>query len=324
MTNPLRFGIVGTGKIAGSFAGDFPKVAGAELVAVASRSQESAEQFAHDHDIARAHGSYEALADDPDVDVVYVATPHSRHADDTCLLLDQGKHVLCEKPFALNAAQSARMIERAEANDRFLMEAMWARFSPSWIEGKKQLEAGAIGDPRVLSADFCIPAPADPSHRLRNPDLGGGSLLDLGVYPLGLAWFLFGEPDTLDARSVVADGIDQTTALLAGYDDGVMAQLVTSVVANVSIGATLIGSTGTITWDMPFHSSGAITVTNTDGQLRIETPDNGLHRQTQHVVDCITEGRNQSDVVPHSYTLAMMSRLDAVRAEIGLYYPGED
>ncbi|MDH4168986.1 MAG: Gfo/Idh/MocA family oxidoreductase [Acidimicrobiia bacterium] len=323
MATQRRFGIIGTGKIAGSFARDFARVDGGQLAAVASRRPGAAEAFAAEHGIARAHDSYEALANDPDVDVAYIATPHSRHAQDTCLLLEHGKHVLCEKPFAINAAEAQRMIDTARANDRFLMEAMWARFSPAWVAGKEQLDGGAIGEARVLTADFCFPTAPGVGHRLRDPALGGGSLLDLGVYPLGLAWFLLGEPDTLDARAVVADGIDLTTTLLAGYATGETARLVTSIDAHTTIGANLIGSAGIIEWQMPFHTSEAITVHNGDGSRRIETPDNGLHRQAQHLIDCLDEGRSESPVVPHAYTLAMMRRLDAIRADIGLRYPSE-
>ncbi|MDH3705196.1 MAG: Gfo/Idh/MocA family oxidoreductase [Acidimicrobiia bacterium] len=324
MSQPLRFGIISTGKIAGTFATDFAKVEGAELVAVASRNADGAAAFAAEHGIERWHDSYQALASDPDIDVAYVATPHSRHVDDTCMLLEAGKHVLCEKPFAINAAEAERMVAAARDNDRFLMEAMWARFSPAWIEARGQLEVGAIGEPRVLSAEFCFPTPDDVSHRLRDPARGGGSLLDLGVYPLGLGWYLFGEPDEVVARGVVADGIDHTTTMLASWPGGVTGRLVTSIDAHFAITANLLGSTGSITWELPFHSAGAITVQNSDGESRIETSDNGLHHQAQHVVECVADGLRESPVVPHEYTLAMMRRLDDVRDQIGLRYPDHD
>jgi predicted dehydrogenase len=194
-----RWGIAATGGIAASFAQALHETEGAELVAVCSRTQDRADAFAREHGIPRAHGSYEALAEDPEVDVVYVATPHSRHCNDAIRYLEAGKHVLCEKPLAVDQREAARMVATARANDRFLMEAIWSRFLPAYRELGRILAEGRIGEVRLVEADFGFAARFDPEHRLFAPELAGGAMLDLGIYPVQLAHLVLGPPDVVRA-----------------------------------------------------------------------------------------------------------------------------
>ena len=199
----IRWGILGTGGIARTFTEDL-LLLGHDVAAVGSRAAETAEAFAGRYGIGRAYGSYAELAADDGIDVVYVATPHSRHCDDTVLFLDSGKHVLCEKPLALNAAQVRAMTGAAARNDRFLMEALWSRFQPAYEELVHLLDDGAIGEPRLVEADFGFAVPVDPDHRLFDLAQGGGALLDLGIYSLNLAFLVLGHPLAVEA---VADAL---------------------------------------------------------------------------------------------------------------------
>ena len=234
----VRWGIAATGGIAASFARAIPLVEGGGLVAVCSRSTEKAKRFAAEFAVPRAHGSYEALADDPEVDAVYIATPHSRHAADSILFLEAGKHVLCEKPFTLNTAQARRVFEVARLNDRFIMEAMWTRFLPSYERLAQVIADERIGQPLMVEADFGFRSEIDPDHRHFDLAQGGGALLDLGIYPLQLSTLVFGAPDRISAignvgvtgvdenrrsdtpspgrRFVGAEGLDQDTYALHG------------------------------------------------------------------------------------------------------------
>ena len=200
----IRWGIIGPGKIAARFARSMTVVDDGRIVAVASRSAERAGAFADEFDIAGRYDDVRALVDDPDVDAVYVATPHSRHEADTVRCLEAGKHVLCEKPIALNAAQAGRMIAAAEAGGRFLMEAVWSRFLPSYRALVDLVSGGRIGTPMQVDADFGFRVPVDPAHRLFDPHQGGGALLDLGIYPLQLCTLVLGPVEHVAAAAVLA------------------------------------------------------------------------------------------------------------------------
>lgn len=210
-SDTIRWGILATGGIAGVFAEALRESAGAEIVAVGSRSADGARRFADHHGIPHAHGSYTDLAADPDVDAIYIATPHAFHERDTILCLEDGKHVICEKPLAINAEQARRMIDAARAADRLLMEAMWTRFLPSTRRLVEIIVSGMIGEPRSFSADFRIAPPFDPTSRLFDPALGGGALLDLGVYAVSMAHHLFGPPEEVEGDAVIGPtGVDFT------------------------------------------------------------------------------------------------------------------
>lgn len=251
-TRPIRWGIIGTGNIAIQFARGLASVSDAELVAVASRAQSRAQQFANHFDANHAHGDYAALCNDPAVDVVYIATPNSRHRDDCLLALNAGKHVLCEKPFALNAAEAAEVIDLAREKNLFCMEAMWMRFIPAVRGAIEAVKRGQIGRPRMLIGDFSIPFPPDPASRLLSPELGGGSLLDLGVYPISLAFALFGPPEQVESVATMADtGVDEQSVTTLRFSDGRLASLTCSLSGYGPSRATILGTAGRLSLDEP-------------------------------------------------------------------------
>ncbi|MER5866891.1 Gfo/Idh/MocA family oxidoreductase [Kitasatospora sp. NPDC002040] len=325
---PIRWGILATGGIAAAFTEDLLTVPGAEVAAVASRAEGPARAFADRFGIPRAYGSWAELAADPDVDVVYVATPHAAHLDATALMLAAGKAVLCEKPFTLNLRQAEQLVGTARAEGRFLMEAMWMYLNPAVRRVAELVRNGAIGRVRAVHADFGFPTPVDPGHRLRDPAAGGGALLDLGVYPVSFAHLLLGEPEQVTAVAVLTpEGVDEHTAVVLGHADGALSLLSCSLVAEYGQRASVHGSTGRI--ELPtdfFHADGF--VLHRDGKPAEEVgfergPVHGLGLEAAEVVRCLRAGLTESPLVPLDGTLAVMRTLDAVRAQIGVRYPGE-
>ncbi|MFN8560835.1 MAG: Gfo/Idh/MocA family oxidoreductase [Anaerolineae bacterium] len=228
MTDKIRWGILGTGNIAHQFARGLTVVEDAELVAVGSRQQETADRFGDEFDVLRRHASYEALANDPGVDAIYVSTLHPYHKDNTLLCLNAGKAVLVEKPFAINAREAEQMIAAARSGGRFLMEAMWTRCTPVMVKVRELLAAGAVGEVRMISADFGFRGAMNPEGRWLNLAMGGGALLDVGIYPLSLASMIFGAPSQIASIGHLGEtGADEQNAVLLGYDAGQIAILST-------------------------------------------------------------------------------------------------
>jgi predicted dehydrogenase len=335
----IRWGILATGKIAHSFAADLAMVPGARLEAVAARRLESAEAFARelapdDGAPARAHGSYQALADDPDVDVVYVASPHGLHHEQVRMLLEAGKPVLCEKAITLNAAQAEDLVALAREKDLFLMEAMWMACHPLVRHLRERTRAGDFGAPLQLVADLGWVVDKPPTDRMLAPELGGGALLDMGIYPLTLAQLFLGEPAELTAVAHLAEtGIDLNLVLAARYDDGAVAALTTSMTSNSPRTATIATDTGRLDFPNPFHHPAYVTWTAYDDGTplqpeRIEAPDPvigaGYGNEAAEVMRCLRAGETESPMVPLSQTLALMRQMDAVRARLGIVYPGEE
>ena len=326
MNERVRWGIAATGGIARAFAQGLALVDDAELVAVASRTTERALEFADEVGAARAHGSYEALAGDPDVDIVYVASPHARHHDDAILFLDAGKHVLCEKPMALSAAQVRAMADAAQRNGCFLMEALWSRFLPAYQVRTRLLDDGAIGRPRLVEADFGFRASVDPAHRLFDLTQGGGALLDLGIYPLNLAFLVLGRP--VEVRAVAELGVtgaDEQTAAVLRHRDGALSTIKAAIRTNLACTARIAGDDGVIDIPAFMHCPQHLVVTTMAGAERIEAPmeGNGLHHQVHEVHQCVRAGLPESPAMPISESLALATTMDAIRAQIGLRYPGE-
>jgi predicted dehydrogenase len=318
------WGIAATGGIAAKMCTALAGLPEAEIVAVGSRTQESADAFAARFAIAHAHGSYEALFADPDVDIVYIASPHSHHHAMTIAALDAGKHVLCEKAFALNAAQAREMVEAARRNDRFLMEAMWTWFIPAVADIRQRILDGEIGAPRLVEANFGIPVFA-PDGRHRRADLAGGAMLDLGVYPVSFARFLLGEPVTVSAHGVLADtGVDATVGGVVSFESDRMAVFHTSLDMLTSGRAAVYGTLGRIEVDAPFWFPTGFTV-HLDGEapVHVEMPHHGLAHEAQHAMDRIGAGHLESDVIPLAVTVSTMELLDEVRRQIGVVYPEE-
>ena len=322
----IRWGIAATGGIAAGFAEGLAQLDGAESVAVASRTAERAEEFGARFEIAHRHASYEALAEDPDVDVVYVASPHARHEADTLLYLEAGKHVLCEKPFALNSRQARGMVDAARERGLFLMEAIWSRFLPSYQVLRRVLGEGVIGDPLLVEADFGFRVPVDPMHRLFDLALGGGALLDLGIYPLQLVSLVLGAPDSIAAVGHLGEtGADEQVAAVLHHPDGALGAVKAAIRVGMSCTARIAGTDGWIGLPAFMHCPGHVTVTTTTGTEEIDAPieGSGLRYQAQEVQRCLREGLLESPVMPLAETCSLAATMDAVRAQIGLRYPGE-
>jgi predicted dehydrogenase len=321
----VRWGIAGPGAIAIGFAQGLSQLPDARLVAVGSRSIERAQSFASARG-ATAHGSYEELAADADVDVVYVATPAASHLDHVLLFLDAGKHVLCEKPFALSEAQGRRMAEAARSRGLFLMEAMWSRFLPAYRTLRSVLADGEIGEPNHLDADFGFRRDLDPSDRLFDPARGGGGLLDLGVYPVQLASMVFGEPSVVRAVGHIGStGVDEQVAAVLGYPTGAVAVVQAALRANLTLTARLAGTAGAIELPAFMHCPRSLVVSSGAGRREIDCTweGDGLRFQVEEVHRCLAAGLTESPDMPLAETLSIARTLDAIRAEIGLTFPGE-
>ena len=320
----VRWAISSSGNIAAQFADAFTKVEGGRLVAVGARTQDKVSQFAAEHQIPRAHGSNADLAADPDVDVVYVASVQPSHVHDTVMFLEAGKHVLVEKPIALNVAEVDRMIAAAQANDRFLMEAMWMRFNPAHIKAIKRINDGAIGEVRRIHADFSFAMPYDPGHRLWNLNTGGGALLDLGVYPLTFAWWILGEPTSITAAGLVADsGVDAETALLCRWSNGATATLTCGIDVVGTLTARVEGTDGFVEFPSPAHATDTVIVQSGPEREEIKESPPSLHYQVAEVHRCLAAGEQQSPQMPWATSRAMIAACDAARAQLGVRYPSD-
>nr|WP_281254693.1 Gfo/Idh/MocA family oxidoreductase [Streptomyces aidingensis] len=324
----VGWGILATGGMAEAFAADLRQVPGARAVAVGSRTRESAERFAGRLGIPRAHGSWLDLARDPEVDVVYVATPHAAHRAAALLCLEQGRAVLCEKPLTLNLPQARDLVAAARERRVFLMEAMWTLVHPVIRRVRELVDQGAIGEVRSVQAEFGFAAEEDPGHRLFDPAAGGGALLDVGTYPVWFAHHLLGAPDEITAWSHPAKtGVDATTGMLLGYRGGAMAVLSCSVAAHHGQRAAVHGTAGWIEIRSDFYRPPGF-VLHRPGREPEEVPGppaqgNGYGHQAREVMRCLRQGRTESELVPLDGTLAVMGTLDEVRRQIGLRYPGE-
>ncbi|MFF9062900.1 Gfo/Idh/MocA family protein [Streptomyces sp. NPDC101213] len=329
-TDTVRWGILATGGIAAAFTADLIDLPDAEVVAVASRSEDSARAFAERFGIPRAYGDWERLAKDADIDVVYVATPHSAHRAAAGLCLEAGRNVLCEKAFTLNLREAAELVDLARDNGRFLMEAMWMYCNPMVRRLKDLVDDGAIGEVRTVQADFGLEGPFPPSHRLRDPAQGGGALLDLGVYPVSFAHLLLGEPTGVSARAVIsAEGVDLQTVAALSWDSGALAALHCSLAGGTGTTASVTGSRGRI--DIPagfFHPDRFVLHrTGRDPEEFTADPADGpratMRHEAREVMRALRAGETESPLVPLDGTLAVMRTLDTVRERIGVRYPGE-
>ena len=327
-SSPTRWGILATGKIAHAFARDLALTPGAELAAVGSRSQASADAFVGEHG-GRAHPSYEALCADPEVDVVYVASPHALHLEHARLAFEGGKHVLCEKPLTLNLADSERMFALAAEHDRFCMEAMWMACHPLVRTLADGLRAGRWGRPRQVHADlgFVVDKPA--GDRLVDPALGAGALLDMGIYPLTFAHLMLGPAERLVAVAGLAEsGVDYDVAIAGLHAGGAVSSLTSSMTAWSPRTASIATSTGRIDVAADFHSPTSATWVPRDGEPEaIEASEpligRGYGNEAAEVQRCLAEGLRESPLVPHEQTLTLMAQMDDARRLVGVRYPGE-
>jgi len=322
----IRWGILATGNIANSFARDFQFVEGGILKAVASRTMEKAQAFAEIYKIAKAFGSYEELAADPEIDAVYIATPHSEHCRNTVMLLNAGKHVLCEKAFSVNAREATEMIALAKSKNLFMMEAMWMAFQPGFLQAKQWIDEGKIGELRMIRAEFGFKADCDPKNRLLNPDLAGGTLLDIGVYPITIAQYLFNKkPLAISSMaSIGKTGVDEQLSLSLKYSENQIAHLSTSFLTTLENSAFIYGTNGYIQIPHFWHSKKAMLRSATEEVVfELDTPVSGYATEVNHMNEMIRSGRGESDVVTFEKTLEIMEIMDTIRAQVGVRYPGE-
>jgi len=325
MTESVRWGILATGGIATKFVEDLQYLPDAEVLAVGSRNIGSAEKFADQFGIARPYGSWRELAADPDVDAIYVATPHSAHRDATMVCLAAGKATLTEKPFTLDLATSQELVDVARTARVFLMEAMWTRFFPVIREIETLIGDGAIGTVIGVHADFGFHSPYDPTSRWHDPKLGGGALLDLGVYPITIAHLFLGPPDEITAKAkLTPDGVDENTAMILSYASGAQALLSCSLVGDTPRRAAITGTTGRIEIPRDFFHPAEFTLFRDGAEpqtVRSDFPGMGYQFEAAEVQRCVRAGLTESPVMPLDESLSVMATLDAVRAKIGVSYP---
>ena len=329
MTDSIRWGLIGLGSISRKFATGLSYLKDAEVYAVASRSQEKADAFGAEFAASKCYGSYEALANDPAVDVVYIGTPHTYHLPHTLLCLNAGKHVLCEKPFAVNRAQAQTMVDCARANKRFLMDAFWTRFFPGMIKLRQLLADKVIGDVMLLQADFGFRLnQIMPEHRLFNPELAGGALLDVGVYCLQLASMVYGKQpsEILSLGTLGTTDVDELSATIFKYSDYELATIATSIRLSTPQEARVMGSKGTISLPNWWHPS-EMTIAlagQAPESLTFENEGNGFNYEAAAVGNCIRAGLLECDVMPLDETLAIMKTMDRIREIWALRYPFEN
>lgn len=327
MGTKLRWGIMAPGGISLVILKDF-RLAGIEVHAVGSRSMDRAQAYAKTNQVAKAYGSYEDLVADPDLDVIYISSPHPAHFPNAMLALQAGKHVLLEKPFTINASEAKKLVDLARSKKLFVMEAMWTRFLPNHVDLFSKISDGIIGRPLYLIADHNQYLPASKAARLHDPELGGGALLDLGVYPISLAHRLFGKPSRIQASSVLMhEVIDESTATIFDYSSGAQAMTHSSVRVDGPIRAFILGDKGRVELEKSFYDHTPFTVFDQSNQVvyryegKIE--GRGMQYQALEVERCIEAGLTESTIMPLDETIEIMQVMDEVRALTGIKYPGE-
>jgi len=324
----LRWGILATGGIAGAFASDL-RTAGLDLVAVGSRSQQSADAFAARFDIAHAHPSYEALVADPDVDIVYVSTPHPMHHENARLALEAGKHVLVEKPFTLNRAEADDLRALAAERGLLVMEAMWTRYLPHMVRIREIIAEGTLGEIRAVSADHTQLLPSDPGHRLNALELGGGALLDLGIYPISFIWDILGAPTSIRAVGrLIETGADAEVATVMTHGSGAVSTSLSSSRAAGPDTASVIGTAARIDIDRVWYTPTSFRVVLPDGTVHehyeSKVAGRGMQYQALAAERLVREGRLGGDILTIDDSVAIMGTLDEIRAQIGVRYPREE
>ena len=326
--SPIRWGILACGGIAEKFADDLAYVKDGYLAAVSSRSLEKAQQFAAKYgEKVKAYGSYEAMIQSGEVDVIYIASPHGLHHEHTLLCLNAGIPVLCEKAFAINSKQVAEMIQTSKRKKVYLMEALWTRFHPSIAKLLEILQSGVIGNVVHLMADFGFKAEYIPEARWFNPALTGGSLLDIGIYPLFISKLVLGMPKTIKASATFADtGVDMNCTMITTYESGATATLFSTFAAKTDTTCTIYGTKGKILMHSRFHETKGITL-EVEGQapqiFETERLGWGYSYEAEAVQADLRAGKIENDWVSHQHSTEIMALLDEIRRQIGLVYPNE-
>lgn len=323
----IRWGILATGGIAHAFAADL-RTAGLDVVAVGSRSAESARAFAEQYGIAHAHGSYEALVADPEVDIVYVASPHSHHLAHATLALEAGKHVLIEKAVTLDADEAIALRDLAASHGLLVMEAMWTRYLPHMVRVREIVAAGTLGEVRTVIADHTQRISDDPAHRLNALELGGGALLDLGIYPVSFAVDILGPIESARAVGRLAEtGADSDVAIAAVHAGGGLSSIAMSSRAAGPNTAHVIGTDARIDIDRVWYTPTSFRVTATDGTVIEDYTSafagRGMQFEALYAEHLLREGRTDSDLLPFDESITIMATLDDIRAQLGVVYPKE-
>ena len=332
MEKKIKWGILGLGKIARKFAADLPHTGNSELVSVASRSRENAKQFATEFNAKNYYDDYTQLVNDREVDVIYIATPHSHHYANTMLCLNASKPVLCEKAFAVNTREAKEMIALARSKKIFLMEALWTRFLPAHIKMREILKEGLIGTPKSVLINFGF-RPQEPiAPRIYDPALAGGTLLDIGIYNVFIAMSVLGKPDAIDAQMTRAStGVDAQCSIVFNYKDGSIAQLFSTFLSDLSTEADIAGTNGRIRLTNRFYAPES-KIEYYPGRIEtkqiIDTTEVskgfGYQYEARHVAECIAAGKTESPMVTHDDTLNLMEVLDTIRKKAGIVYPADE
>lgn len=326
----IRWGILGCGKIARKFAGDLPLAEGTELHAVASRDGALAQRFGGEFGARRSFDNYEALVSCAEVDVIYIATPHGLHYEHVMLCLDHGKAVLCEKAFALTRWQAEAMVARAREKKVFLMEAFWTKFLPQYKKVRELIDAGTIGEVKLIQADFGFSAEEPVAQRLYDPALGGGSLLDVGIYPVFLAQAILGRPSAVAAMMTPhgTSDVDEQCCMLLQFQGGALASLASSFLVHTPVEASINGTKGRLLLRNRFHNAIA-SVTIVYGKddahtIEIERETGyGYQYEARHVSECLRQGLTESPVMTHADSLLLLETLDRLRAACGIRYAAD-
>ena len=324
MSKTYNWGIIGLGKIANKFVKDLKLVEGANLYAVASRSLEKAKSFSKLYQADKYYGSYKELAEDPNVDVIYIATPHAFHHENTLMCLEAGKAVLCEKAFGMNKREVESMINKSREKGIFLMEALWTRFIPATNKVLELLNSGLIGELQSVRADFGFKAEYDPQQRVFNKQLGGGSLLDIGIYPIFLSLLTMGVPEKIHAMAIMSPtGVDNTCMMLFDYNNGKTAALDSSLMVSTPVEGWLHGDKGSLKLHHRFHHTKKISHYKDQKLINTYEVDfigNGYYHEIVEVMICLKAGAIESKKLPLSFSLDLITTLDRVRESIGLTY----
>jgi len=328
MKKKYKWGILAPGKMAAKFTKGLKLLDNVELYAVGSRDKSRAEQFAQEQGYNKFYGSYEELVNDSEVDVIYIASPHSHHFEHTMMCLKKKKAVICEKAFALNYREVDLMLKEAEKQKVFLMEALWPPFQPVYRQTRDILKGGEPGKIIHLNARFSFQAPFESNDRKFNLNLGGGSLLDIGIYPVIDALYFLGVPNNVIAKASFSDtGSEDSISIIFGYKDGRMATLYSSFLTAGGIGCDLLCENGNLLFSRARDMSQRLTV-DLNGQETKEyslLPDGmGYQYEAVEVMNCLDAGKLESNVVPHSFSRNLMSTLDKIRQSAGIVFPGRD
>ncbi len=327
MDKIYNWGILGPGSIARKFASDLKLLPQANLYAIGSRSTARAKEFAEKFGAKKYYGSYEALVTDPQVDIVYIASPHVRHYTDSLLCLKNKKSILCEKPVAMNAGQYNIMIDTARENGVFLMEALWTRFIPSFKKCLELVSKGEIGDLKLIDSDFSFNAPYDIEGRLFNPLLGGGSLLDIGLYPVFLALELAGKPLEIQAMAKFdKTGVDSSCSMIFSHEKDILSVLFSSIVTNSRIESVIHGTKGQLRLNRHWHIPTSLDLLPDNKEIKhftFEEPGFGYQYEADEVMKCIDKGKLESDIFSWEKSLLLITTLDTIRSLAGITYSDE-